>query len=68
MAAVAGPSNPLKNRKLKNKTKNAVKSGKVKKITEKQRIAELEKAASDFVSITYFELTDSPDYFPGSSK
>ena len=53
MAAIAGPSNPQKNRKLKQKM-NPAKNKKAKKITEKQRIAELERAASDFVSTTYF--------------
>ena len=51
MAAIAGPSNPQKNRKLKQKT-NPLKNKKAKKITEKQNIAELERAASDFVSTT----------------
>ena len=53
MVAIAGPSNPQKNRKLKQRI-TPLKNKKVKKITEKQKIAELERAASDFVSTTYF--------------
>ena len=50
MAAQAGPSNPLKIKRTKPKGKNALKSGKAKKLSEKQQIAELEKAATEFVS------------------
>ena len=53
MAAVAGPSNPQNNRKLKQRI-NPLKNKKVNKITEKHRIAELERAASDFVSTANF--------------
>lgn len=51
MAPQAGPSNPPTSKRSKIKAKPTVKSGKVKKITEKQRIADLERAATQFVSI-----------------
>lgn len=49
MAAQAGPSNPVKSRKARPKTRNIVHSGKAKKLSEKQQIASLEKAALEFV-------------------
>ncbi|VDB87171.1 unnamed protein product [Peniophora sp. CBMAI 1063] len=52
MAAVAGPSNPRKvphaNKKDGKKQQHAVRSSKVKKLSEKQQIEALEKAAMEF--------------------
>lgn len=45
----AGPSNPLKVKRSRTSAK-AIKPRKAKKISEKQRIFELEKAALEFVS------------------
>ena len=50
MGAQAGPSNPLKARSVRQNAKKALKSGKAKKISEKHRIMELERAAAEFVS------------------
>lgn len=50
MGAQAGPSNLLKAKKAKGKAKKPINAGKIKKTTEKQRLAELEKAATEFVS------------------
>ena len=50
MAAHAGPSNPPKLRKAKRNVQKVIRSGKTKKTSEKQRIAELENAAAEFVS------------------
>ncbi|KAF7969085.1 hypothetical protein HWV62_14240 [Athelia sp. TMB] len=50
MGAQAGPSNLLKSKKAKGKAKKPVNAGKIKKTTEKQRLADLEKAATEFVA------------------
>jgi len=50
MVAQAGPSNPPKARRVKPSAKKSSNPGKSTKISEKQRITELEKAAVDFVS------------------
>lgn len=50
MGAQAGPSNLHKAKNAKVKDKRPVNAGKAKKLTEKQRIIELEKAATEFVS------------------
>ena len=51
--AAAGPSNAFKTKGSRTSTK-VIKSGKAKKISEKQRIFELEKAALEFVSFSAF--------------
>jgi ATP-dependent RNA helicase DDX10/DBP4 len=69
MAAQAGPSNPLKNRSVRQNTKSAPKSGKVKKLSEKHRIIELERAAAEFVSRDYSLVsTDQLQPMSGSAK
>lgn len=50
MAAQAGPSNTRNSKKAQERKTNVVKSAKIKKLTEKQRIVDLEKAAMEFVS------------------
>lgn len=50
--AHAGPSGQNKKYNAKKNQKNVVKSSKVKKLSEKQKIDALERDAANFVSIT----------------